>query len=129
MIADIWHSFRRIPVWVQVWIGVVLVPVNLLPLLFLPQPLGGWVALLAVGGMALNLPVMVVTRGISKAMALPHLLLWIPLVILLAAILTNGWAGGAWRTVLWVMLVVDLISLAFDIPDAWRWWRGDRKIA
>jgi hypothetical protein len=26
-------------------------------------------------------------------------------------------------------LVVDLISLAFDYRDAFKWWRGDRDIA
>ncbi|GEM_PF-6842847 len=30
---------------------------------------------------------------------------------------------------LWVLLVVNGVSLAFDIPDAWKWLNGDRRVA
>ena len=58
MILDIWQSFRRLPLWVQGWVALILVPVNLAALLFLSAPQGTLVALLAVGGMAPNLLIM-----------------------------------------------------------------------
>jgi len=130
MIIDIWHSFRRLPGWVQIWVALILVPVNLAPLLFLGAPYAVWVAVLSVGGMMPNLPIMLDERGLSKRMALPHLLIWVPLLVLLGWVLANvdGVTGG-YRTLLLLLLVVDLISLGFDFPDALKWWRGDREIA
>lgn len=125
MIIAIWQSFRRLPLWVQIWVALILVPVNLVPLVLWFQGVPGWglIALLSVGGMALNLPIMLKERGFSRTMALPHVLLWTPLVILLAGRLTEGSALVA------LILVVDVISLAFDYVDAWKWTRGAREVA
>lgn len=130
MIVDIYQSFRRLPLWVQVWVGVILVPVNLAALMFVDAPQGLWVATLAVGGMAPNLIIMLRDHGFSRAMALPHLLFWVPLVALLVSLLvgdTNLPSG--YRQFLILLLVVDVISLGFDVGDAWRWWNGDRGAA
>ena len=133
MIGEIWASFRRLPGWVQIWVAFVLVPVNLMPLGFWlsGEAFWGLFALLAVGGMALNVPIMLVERGLSKAMAFPHILLWTPLVIALGQALSQGGDGplDVQDIALIVLLVVNLISLVFDYEDAVRWWRGDRAIA
>ncbi len=127
MVIEIWQSFRRLPLWVQAWVALILVPVNLASLLFLAEPQGTMVAALAVGGMAPNLLIMMRDHGFSRAMALPHLMFWIPLVGLIAIMLTGAPALPAgYRQFLLLLLVVDLISLAFDVADAWRWWNGDR---
>ncbi len=128
MILDIWRSFRRLPLWVQIWVAVILVPVNMAAVLFWAQPLGLWVALLAVGAMALNLPIMVFERGFSKAMALPHVLIWTPLIGLIMWV-RGGDISPCFRSYLTVLLVVNLISLIFDYKDAVAWWKGDRKVA
>ena len=133
MISEIWASFRRLPGWVQVWVALILMPVNLLPLYFWAkgEPFWGLIAILSVGGMALNLPILLMERGLSKAMSLPHVLLWTPLVIVLAqAVFTGGDGPSDVQDIaLIVLLVVDLVSLTFDYPDAVKWWRGDRAIA
>lgn len=129
MIGDIWRSFRRLPGWVQAWVVLMLVPVNSLSLLLVGQPGGGLVAALAVGAMLLNLPIMLVERGFSKAMAWPHVALWTPLVPILVGMLADGGMAPGARRYLAILLAVDAISLAFDIPDAWKWLRGDRSIA
>jgi len=130
MIADIWASFRRMPLWVQVWVALTLVPVNLASLGFLTAPGGTWIAVLAVGGMLLNVPIMLVERGLSKAMAIPHILIWTPLVVLILLTLTAGsLLPSEFRTFLWLLLAVDLISLGFDYPDIVKWLRGDRAVA
>ncbi len=130
MIVEIWQSFRRLPLWVQIWVAAILVPVNLAALLYLSAPNGMLVAALAVGGMAPNLIIMMRDHGFSRAMALPHLLIWTPLVILLISLLTGGAElPDTYRQFLFLLLVVNLVSLAFDCGDAMRWWKGDRGAA
>jgi hypothetical protein len=130
MIGDIWDSFRRMPVWVQIWVAFILVPVNLAPLLFLAEPYAVWVACLSIGGMVPNVAIMVAERGLSKRMALPHLVIWTPLVGLLGWLLMGlTGADQTYVAMLVLVLVVDLISLGFDFPDAVKWLRGDRAIA
>ncbi len=127
MVQDIWRSFRELPLWVQFWVAVILVPVNLMPLFFLDQPQGVLIAALAITGMALNLPIMIAARGMSGAMALPHLLCWVPLVIVVVGLLSAAETlNSAYVRFLWLLLIVDVISLVFDVRDAAHWMR-DRK--
>ena len=128
LIRDIWASFRRLPGWVRIWVALILVPVNMAALAFVAQP-GGWlVAMLAIGGMMPNLVIMIHERGLSKAMALPHLVIWTPLVVIIGQMVLNQCPPG-FRSYLWLLLAVDLVSLGFDFPDAWKWWKGDRAVA
>lgn len=129
MILDIWRSFRAMPLWVQVWVGLILVPVNAASILFWQEPFGLWIALLAISAMMLNLPIMLVERGFSKAMALPHVVIWVPLVIGVAGLLLQDGISGAYAIFLMILLLTDVISLLFDFKDAWAWLRGDREIA
>ena len=130
MVIEIWQSFRRIPLWVQIWVAVLLVPVNLLPLAFVNEPYGLWVAVLSVGGMLPNLPIMLLERGLSKRMALPHLVIWTPLVVLVGWILLSDQVlSDGYRWMLFAVLLVDLVSLAFDYVDAAKWQAGDRGVA
>lgn len=130
MIAQIWRSFRRIPLWVQAWVAGVLVPVNLAPLAFLDAPLAIWVAGLSVGGMVPNMAIMLAERGLSKRMALPHVVIWPPLIGLIIWLLLwgEGLSHGYWQ-MLALLLAVDLISLGFDCRDAVTWFKGDRRVA
>lgn len=130
MFVAIWHSFRRLPLWVQIWVAGILVPVNLVSLAFWTAPFGWLVACLAVGGMLPNLAIMLRERGLSKRMAVPHLMVWGPLVGVLVWLLMSGLPlSQDYARFLWLLLAVDGLSLAFDIPDAVRWYRGDRDIA
>lgn len=124
---DIYASFRALPGWVQLWVGLVLVPVNSASLLFVAQPMGGWIAFLAIVAMLPNLAAMIYERGFSRLMALSHLLPWTALVALL--ILARPEASGAFAAYLWLLLATDVLSLAFDYPDAWAWLKGKREVA
>ncbi|WP_170549060.1 hypothetical protein [Ruegeria conchae] len=125
MVQDIWLSFRRLPLWVQIWVAVILVPVNLMPLFFLDQPQGVLIAALAITGMALNLPIMIAARGMSEAMALPHILCWVPLVIVVVGLLSAAETlNPTYIRFLWLLLIVDVISLVFDVRDAAHWMRS-----
>jgi hypothetical protein len=126
-LLPIWSSFRALPGWVQVWVALLLVPINMASLFFLSEPMGGLIAVLAIGAMALNLWPLLLDRGFSKRMALPHLVPWTALVLIL--ILAPPEAAGAYAIYLWVLLITDLISLGFDYPDAVSFLRGNRRVA
>ncbi|MDZ4093771.1 MAG: hypothetical protein U1D35_02530 [Paracoccaceae bacterium] len=126
IILDIWTSWRALPGWVQVWVAVILVPVNMASLLFLSEPMGLWIAFLANIAMMINLLIMIRERGFSKMMALPHLLPWSALLALI--LLVRPEVGGPFRTYLTLLLVVDTVSLLLDYPDAIKWLRGDRRV-
>ncbi|MXQ07750.1 hypothetical protein GQ651_07815 [Alphaproteobacteria bacterium GH1-50] len=120
-IEAIWTSFCALPLWVRVWIAVVLVPVNLATVTLIGQPNGGLIAALAVAGLAPNLVLLLVQRGFSRAMAFSHLVFWTPLLVVLWPLL-----GALFPTVLFA---VNAVSLAFDLRDAALWVRGDRAVA
>jgi len=85
------------------------------------------IAFLANIGMLLNIPVMIYDRGVSKLMSIPHLVPWTALVILI--IFYRPEATGLYDTFLSTLLIINLISLAFDYVDAMKWIKGDRAIA
>ncbi len=124
---DIWRSYRGLPLWVQIWVVGILVPVNSAAIFFVFQPSGIWIAILAIGAMLPNIGIMLYERGLSKMMALPHLLPWSLLVLWLLLAMPEG--SAAYRGYLWILLAVNAISLGFDYPDALKWWRGDRAIS
>ena len=127
LVRDIWGSTLRLPTPVQVWVFVVLMPVNLAALLVVGQPWGVVVAALAVGALVVNAAVMVRDRGFSLAMALPHVVLWIPLLAVIGYLLLAGDdVGGGYAAYLVLLLVVDAISLYFDVPDSRAWLKGER---
>lgn len=128
MLLDIWRSFRAMPLWVQIWVAFVLAPANLATLAFLDQPGAALVAVLAIGGMLPNMPIIFYERGFSKLMALPHIVIWTPLCVVIVTQL-SGSASGAYASFLIALLVIDLVSLGFDYPDFVKWLRGDRAIA
>ncbi len=130
--AKIWRSYRSLPRWVQVWVGFVLIPVNVLPFLLLDTWSGRAGAAAALFVVATNLPIMWLAGGMSRAMSLPHLLAWVPLEIALALRL-SGAAGNlppstAEMALAIALLLVNGISLAFDALDSWRWLRGRRDV-
>jgi hypothetical protein len=129
MILDIWQSYRRMPLWVQLWVALILVPVNTAALAYWGAPMGAWVAIMAVGAMLLNGIIMLVERGFSKMMALPHVVIWTPLAVLIAWLLTLGGLEPGYARYLVILLVVDLFSLTLDYADTVKWLRGDRHIA
>jgi len=129
--TEIYKSFRRMPLWVQIWVAVILMPANFLTLLFLDAPYGCWVVGLAIGGMALNGPIMIMDKGFGSLMAVPHILLWTPLCGLMVWLLffSGIELSSDYALFLKVLLVIDVISLAFDYPDAWKWLKGERGAA
>ena len=128
MITEIFESFRRLPIAVQAWVALWLAPINIATLAFLGQTSGVLIAVLAIGGMAPNMVIMARERGLSALMALPHLVIWTPLVVVVLITLFSGVSTG-YAIFLVVLLVTDVISLIFDAKDFAEWRAGSRSIA
>ena len=127
---DIWRSLRSLPVWVQIWVVGILVPVNVLPFFLLETAVGqaGVVAALVV--LATNGPLLWIYRGMNKVLSIPHLLAWGPLEIYLLMLLADSGfraeAGVVELGLAVLLLVINGISLVFDVIDSAKWMAGDR---
>jgi hypothetical protein len=126
-----WQSFRSLPVWVQIWVGLILVPVNIAPFFLLDTWSGQWAALAALFVLVTNGPIMLWYAGMNRALSLPHLVAWVPLEVALV-LRVAGHAGPATLAtpelvLAWVLLIVNGISIVFDVLDSWRWLKGERE--
>ena len=128
--ADIWRSWRSLPLWVQIWVAGILVPVNVLPFFLLESAVGQAGALAALLVLVTNGPLMWVYRGMNKVLSIPHLIAWGPLVIYLLMVLSeSGFRADASRMELGLaalLLAINGISLMFDVVDSAKWLAGDR---
>ncbi len=128
-LSQIAHSFRALPLWVQVWVGL-LTLVNACSFVLLDIPGGQATAIAAVFVMLTNVPLAVYYGGMNRALSLPHLFAWIPLEIFLfqhlwlqdAAPLTD-----TERAYCLTVFIINGISLLFDVLDSWRWLNGERE--
>ena len=128
-LLTIWQSYRSLPSWVQVWVGLILIPVNVLPFFFLPQNWAIWGSVAALFVVITNVPIMWFEQGMSRLMSIPHLLAWIPLHGVLIMTLANDAAlTQTVAAVIWLLLIVNTISLLFDLLDSWRWLKGERDV-
>lgn len=127
----IWLSYRSLPIWVQIWVGLILIPANTLGFLFMDTFSGHWIALAAVMIVFTNGPLIWFYSGMNKALSIPHLFIWLPLHIILVGRLAGYWGtspisfdeGLLDATV----LTVNSISLVFDVADSWHWLQGKRN--
>ncbi len=128
-IVRIVRSYFSLPVWVVIWLSLFLIPANFAGFWFLDTRTGFWVALLGAGAILLNAVIVLINGGLSKVLAIPHLIFWIPLeIILLRLVIAGGLSETEWRLAV-IVLVTNGISLGFDVYDTVAWWRGKRKIA
>ena len=103
-----------------------MVPVNMATIVLITEPSSYLIPVLAIGGMLPNAFLMFVERGFSKAMALSHVVLWIPLLLLLAYEIATD---SIFSDYLMILLIVDFISICFDVKDSRDWFKGDRAVA
>ena len=124
---NILASWQALPLWVQVWVGLILVPVNAAAFFLLDTETGQYTAVAAAFVVITNGPLMLFYQGMNRALSLPHLVAWIPLVYLLVAHLASGNVPpGEWYYAV-LVIIVNSISLVFDVLDSWRWLRGERE--
>ncbi len=127
-IVRILKSTFALPVWVLVWIFVFLLPANFAGFWFLDTDVGLWVSVLGAGAIFVNLIPVLINGGVSKVLAIPHLIFWIPLeIILLRFVVAGDLSTSEWRLAV-AVLIVNGISLGFDFHDTAEWWKGNRKV-
>ncbi|EKF75916.1 hypothetical protein A11A3_00440 [Alcanivorax hongdengensis A-11-3] len=128
--VDSWHAFRALPLWLQAWVALILMPANAAGLLFLDTFSGRAISLALVLVVIANVALMLYHRGMNRDMSVVHLLAWLPLEILLLGALGGVWGDDTLSRPVWALTVtvvmVNAISLFFDLIDAWRWWHGER---
>ncbi len=130
MVTDIWKSFTALPLWVRIWIALFLLPTNLSTLFFWGEPSGAWVTFWAIGGLLPNAVVLLVERGFSKALAISHLVFWVPLLFYVWPLaFHDAETLGAFQAFLRLLITVNIISLVFDARDGLLWINGERTIA
>lgn len=123
-----WQSFRSLPLWVQVWMAVILVPVNLAGFLLLDTPAGQWTALAVVLVLGSNYPIMLACRGMGRLLSVPHLVIWGPLQVALLYRLVSGAPGPLEQGFVLLVLVINGVSLMFDALETLRWLKGEREV-
>lgn len=128
----IYHSYRSLPLWVQIWVVVILMPVNAAAFFLLDTWLGIAAAIAAVFVVITNVPIMWATGGMSRLMSVPHLVAWYPLQVLIVMRLAEMIGSGPVSATEWwfgaILFVINGISLVFDTVDSWRWLKGEREV-
>jgi hypothetical protein len=122
------QSIVGIPRWVQLWM-LLLMGTNMASLAFLHTPVGRWTALTFGVVCMFNMPTMMLQGGLTRLLSLPHFA-WLPLVVYLYSQLYGAapLPPGGVRSYALAVLVVNSISLAFDVLEAWRWFTGQREV-
>jgi len=112
------------PIWVQAWIGWMMV-VNLAAVLFLGRVQARWV-LAAFAGAAVLMEILFAVNGFNRLLGLGHVVFWTPLVVYLARQRPRLEPGSAFRAWITVVLATNSLSLLVDYVDVIRWALGDR---
>ena len=117
------------PTWVGIWLNFLLAGAFVAPLLLLiwkSSRKAGIVTLLSSVIAAFGVQYMFNAMGYVKLLGLPHLVLWVPTVVFLTAQQSRGDMTIWPRRIIWLIMTVICISLAFDIVDVVRWILGER---
>ncbi len=128
-LARLMRSFLGLPHWVKAWMTL-LIGVNMAAFWLLDTEIGFWTALALFVVLALNMPAMIVQAGMRRLLSLPDFV-WLPLVIFILYRLF-GPAPVAADSVEFryglLIVIVNGISLGFDVYESRRWLRGEREV-
>lgn len=131
-LTQVFASFLSLPTWVRVWLAVCLFPANAAAFLFANGPVGRWASIAFVLVGLSNGAMVWRQAGLSRLLALPHLLFWGPLQIYLVGYLFDAAKGatpfGPAEVYAAVLASINGISLMFDAWDSLRWLRGERAV-
>jgi hypothetical protein len=117
------------PMWVQIWLNVLFVGAYVLPLalfIWAPSRRAGIVTVLGSVLAGAGIFWLYAQLGYVRLLGLPHILIWTPLVVFLWGQSKRPDMPRAPRLILYTVMAVIAVSLAFDYVDAARYILGDR---
>ncbi|MEM6986272.1 MAG: hypothetical protein AAF499_07005 [Pseudomonadota bacterium] len=120
------QQLQAMPQWLQIWLAVLAV-MNTLSLFFLRHASGRLVFVVWVIIVAVNSWVFMQAGGFTRSMAFIHML-WIPMIVWLGLMPHRDKDTGLLRTWLLLLVLVNCISIGFDVLEIVRWLAGDRGV-
>ncbi len=121
-------SMAGLPRGVQAWM-VILFGTNMASFAFLDTRVGLGIATAFALVASLNMTLMFVQGGLTRLLSVPHFI-WLPLLpyLFLSLYGSDPLPSGSLRTLAISVLLLNSISLAFDVLEAVRWFRGGREV-
>jgi hypothetical protein len=117
------------PQWVVIWVYVLVAGAFVAPVVLLiwkASRKAGIITLIASLLAGFGVQMMFYAMGYVKLLGLPHLILWVPIVVFLMAQQARGDMPNWPRRIIWFIIAIICISLAFDFIDVVRWVLGER---
>jgi hypothetical protein len=123
------EALAQQPQWVQIWVNLMaaILVGSFITLRFSRATRRDALVILLVNiPNVLLLQWMYAQLGYVRLLGLPHLIFWTPLAVYLALRLRDPAIVAPFRQVIWLLLAMMLISLAFDYTDVARYLLGER---
>ena len=117
------------PQWVVIWVYVLVAGAFVAPVVLLiwkASRKAGIITLIASLLAGFGIQMMIDAMGYVKLLGLPHLILWVPIVVFLMAQQARGDMTNWPRRIIWFIIAIICISLVFDFIDVARWILGER---
>lgn len=117
------------PAWVGMWLMVLVAGAFVAPLVLLiwkSSRKAGIITFVASVIAGFGVQMMYDSMGYVKLLGLPHLIIWVPVVVFLMAQQTRGDMPNWPRRIIWFVIAVLCVSLVFDFVDTVRWVLGER---
>ena len=117
------------PEWVMMWVYVLVAGAFVAPVVLLiwkASRKAGIITLVASLLAGFGVQMIFDAMGYVKLLGLPHLILWVPIVVFLMAQQARGDMTNWPRRIIWFIIAIICISLVFDFIDVVRWILGER---
>jgi FtsH-binding integral membrane protein len=117
------------PEWVAIWVYILVAGAFVAPLVLLiwkASRKAGIITFIASILAAFGIQMMFDAMGYVKLLGLPHLILWVPIVVFLVVQQARGDMPNWPRRIIWFITTIICISLVFDFIDVVRWVLGER---
>jgi hypothetical protein len=127
--SDIQFQLDALPDLLRIWFGWIGLVLLVGPFFFVRHRQGRVAAISAIIFIIIQFPLLH-RVGITFLLSVPHLLVWIPLLVYLSRELKYGRIQlnsvfGGWT---FIAILTMIFSLVFDIRDFIRWLAGERGI-
>jgi hypothetical protein len=126
-LVETWAQANSLPIGMLIWIRMLAV-VNIASVFWLRHIQARWILAAIVFIIAINMPMLRAGTGLIKLLGVPHVIVWVPLIIYLAVQFRSGALDFQTRLGKWCVAVMmtNLVSVVFDIRDGFQYWMGDR---